>query len=543
MSEDWTASPDGGWAGNIHPAAWFNGRTYFAYADGDGNIEIRVEEAGVVSAPTVLLSGQASDPHDGPSVLVRPDGHVVWALVPHNGDTMYVGVSDDPEDISAFTVSTFSVDHASYADLHQSTAGTLYLIYRDSGALGAHIAMAKSANGGATWGAPVILFRDVGEYPYWFSECDGSRLDIATSDGDSGIYHFYLDLTDDSRHQTDGTLITAGLPLAPSDITLIHSASPSLVRQPYAVWCDGPAVLWATRTVAGTTPGDYLLAEWDGDSWVVTTIATTGAAVSSHFSEGGLCFFSRDIIYLSRYEDGAWNMRWSTRPWATSTLAGGGDGPEIHPVKVRSTNVIAWMNGDVLPSPDYDIMAGIRVDRGRFMPAPFGTEVGFAAGITFAPSGPVMLLPHRFGTEVGFAPGLRLTVGGARQVMLTGGGIETPEMTEGGTEGQVLTFHEGSVPAWEDGGGPGGGDITTDAAWAAAGDLIVGSGADTATILSAGDEGDVLTIASGVPAWAPPAPAAGIGAILIADDHAVPLVFGDLLQTEEGDDLLYADPG
>ena len=92
----------------------------------------------------------------------------------------------------------------------------------------------------------------------------------------------------------------------------------------------------------------------------------------------------------------------------------------------------------------------------HFSPPPFGTEVGFAASIAFAPSGPVLLLPHRFGTEVGFTPGLRLTVGGARQVMLTGGGIETPEMTEGGTEGQVLTFHAGSVPSWEDGGsGPG----------------------------------------------------------------------------------------
>lgn len=34
----------------------------------------------------------------------------------------------------------------------------------------------------------------------------------------------------------------------------------------------------------------------------------------------------------------------------------------------------------------------------------------------------------------------------------------------------------------------------------------------------------------------------GIGEILIADDHSTPLVFGDLLQTEAGDDLLYGDP-
>ena len=34
-----------------------------------------------------------------------------------------------------------------------------------------------------------------------------------------------------------------------------------------------------------------------------------------------------------------------------------------------------------------------------------------------------------------------------------------------------------------------------------------------------------------------------VGPILIADDHSTPLVFADLLQTEDGDDLLYADIG
>lgn len=53
--------------------------------------------------------------------------------------------------------------------------------------------------------------------------------------------------------------------------------------------------------------------------------------------------------------------------------------------------------------------------------------------------------------------------------------------------------------------GGGGGDITSDAAWAAAGDLIVADGNDSAAILSAGSEGEVLTIASGVPSWASPA--------------------------------------
>jgi hypothetical protein len=33
-----------------------------------------------------------------------------------------------------------------------------------------------------------------------------------------------------------------------------------------------------------------------------------------------------------------------------------------------------------------------------------------------------------------------------------------------------------------------------------------------------------------------------VGPILISDTHSTPLVFADLLQTEDGSDLLYLDP-
>jgi len=53
------------------------------------------------------------------------------------------------------------------------------------------------------------------------------------------------------------------------------------------------------------------------------------------------------------------------------------------------------------------------------------------------------------------------------------------------------------------------GDVATDTIWAAAGDLVVGTGVDTAGILSKGTDGKVLTMVAGAVAWA--APAAGGG--------------------------------
>lgn len=50
-------------------------------------------------------------------------------------------------------------------------------------------------------------------------------------------------------------------------------------------------------------------------------------------------------------------------------------------------------------------------------------------------------------------------------------------------------------------GGGGGGAVATDAIWDAAGDLAVGSGANTAVRLAKGNDGDVLTISGGNVAW------------------------------------------
>ena len=93
-----------------------------------------------------------------------------------------------------------------------------------------------------------------------------------------------------------------------------------------------------------------------------------------------------------------------------------------------------------------------------------------------------------------------------------------------------------------------GGDITTDPAWTAAGDQIVGTADDAAAIVPVGDEDDIWTVVSGVPAWAPPAAvtlttadiaALGfVGRIVMVDgitDPPEPLV------TEDGMDYVYED--
>lgn len=67
--------------------------------------------------------------------------------------------------------------------------------------------------------------------------------------------------------------------------------------------------------------------------------------------------------------------------------------------------------------------------------------------------------------------------------IVVGGASGTPARLAVGTEGQVLSVSSGSV-AWAD--AAGGGDVSADAIWDAAGDLVVGTGANTAARLALG---------------------------------------------------------
>jgi len=145
-------------------------------------------------------------------------------------------------------------------------------------------------------------------------------------------------------------------------------------------------------------------------------------------------------------------------------------------------------------------------------PEPWGMGLGFHAGTAAVGADRVVPGARMAPFTLRFRAG-QVSAMAPRQVMLTGNDLETPEMTEGGTEGDVLTKHANRKPTWEDAQG-GSGDVATDAVFDAKGDLAVGTGADTAIKRSVGSDGQVLTADSaetdGVK-WAAPAAAPGEG--------------------------------
>ena len=75
----------------------------------------------------------------------------------------------------------------------------------------------------------------------------------------------------------------------------------------------------------------------------------------------------------------------------------------------------------------------------------------------------------------------------------------------------------------------------------AKGDIIAATAADTVARVAVGSNGKVLTADSTATAgvsWQTPA-ATGIGPLIIASVHSTPLVFADLIQNSDQDDLIY----
>jgi hypothetical protein len=112
------------------------------------------------------------------------------------------------------------------------------------------------------------------------------------------------------------------------------------------------------------------------------------------------------------------------------------------------------------------------------------------------------------------------------------------KLTVGVTNGHVLTIDSGEATGlkWAAAAG-GSGDVATDTIWAAKGDLAAGTGSDTAAVLTVGSNGKVLTAASGETTgleWATPKTVAtdvvwaakGDLAVATANDTATVLTAG-----------------
>ncbi len=110
--------------------------------------------------------------------------------------------------------------------------------------------------------------------------------------------------------------------------------------------------------------------------------------------------------------------------------------------------------------------------------------------------------------------------------LVQGTGANTSAKLSAGTSGKVLTSNGAAAAlTWET--PSAGGSVATDTIFDAAGDLVVGTGSNTAAKLSIGSSGDVLTVSGGTPAWAAPSGGSSTHSYALDNQAALNGTYGD----------------
>ncbi len=305
-------------AGNNINSVYYNGKTYAGFCDGDGNARIAqyVHSTHVWTVSAAIVTGLGADAHC----------KLVLAVSPHAAAHMYIAISTNAEDITAWGAPTdiestlTGSPLCTYANLFQLSgeSGKIYLFYRAGSSNNGQLYYSTSTDAGATWSAATEVYTAGSVGAYWAVDSDDtSRIDFLVSDGNAphgdaaSAYHFYY--TGGTYYKSDGTHITASLPLGPSNITKIYNQSLGSVRAPYSIVTNGgdPVAVWAAYDPAGSGSDEhYWYGAWTGGAWNVNEIDDAGSPPDVNFAEGGVAVNAADptSVFVSRDISDIWQM-------------------------------------------------------------------------------------------------------------------------------------------------------------------------------------------------------------------------------------------
>lgn len=380
----------GAWANTTTSAAYYNGTSYIGYIDLTGTIRVASYDhaSHAVAVSPSIMGGFNVDLHTAPGILVRSSDHkILVAFCQQATNHMYIALSSNAEDVSAWGSAT---DIAStlagggqytYGNLSQlsGASGDIYLHYRDGLDSTGKLCYSVSTDGGSTWSAQTVLYQATNG-GYWTFDCDDTaRLDFLVSDGSAAsgdtasVYHFYYDGS--SYYQTDGTPISASLPLAPADLTKVcDGATNGSVRFPYGiVGAGGPYACWAAANTGGwaANPENYWYAVYTGGAWSAHTIADAGAIPNNDIFEGGVAIDRIDPTktYVARSVSGNYQLfLYETSDggstWTSSQLTSDtGDTENYHPLaphNAASGLRCVWSGGTIAPDTTTNFSCQIR---------------------------------------------------------------------------------------------------------------------------------------------------------------------------------------
>ncbi len=320
------AGDSGGWTWYGEPkAVYYEGihkRTYFGWVNqNDGMVRVAMfDHETNQEVVHIMKTGYGADDHNHPSIMIRPDGRLLVFYTGHNGSSMSIAISRDPEDISVFSPDTemfqdspggFCYPNAVFLS-DEGPQGRFYLFFRGLDWAPCWI---HSDDWGVTWSPVVAFFHTPLDAPelqrpyvkYVSNEKDEIHMIIEAWHRDYQPPVYYMKYKKGAFYQPDGRCVgdTANLPvwyntldtiwdaditgrtLTCWDVALDSSGSPVFVAD---IFKDGPNHI-------------YYYYRWNGTTWFSKLLVNSGDCMgaSDGFASGlTLDHDNPDIVYLSR---------------------------------------------------------------------------------------------------------------------------------------------------------------------------------------------------------------------------------------------------
>lgn len=276
-------------------------KTFFGQVHGPNNSTYRQYICQLDHATGIITKFQLGtvtekDDHNEPSILIRAsDSKLIAVYTEHSGSTIRWRISTNALDVSAWgsenTVDPNAANSFTYPSIFQVTGGDIYIFFRDADVSTSRWSYIKSTNNGTSFSG----YTTYSAFTYNNAAQDPTNANIIQfvasehpGDGDNPNYivSFYFKADTATFHKTDGTNVTANIPLQAANTTIIKQNS-----SPVQCWIEDivvdstgkPRVLYNLIPDEPTSlDKDEYYSEWTGSAWTTPHLLHRSA---THYME------------------------------------------------------------------------------------------------------------------------------------------------------------------------------------------------------------------------------------------------------------------
>jgi peptidoglycan hydrolase-like protein with peptidoglycan-binding domain len=299
------------------PIATYNGNIYACYRDADfDNVIAKSIDGGTTWTTTVIAAGSTNDAHNTCSLGIDENGYI-HVSYDHHAVPLKYRVSDNPEDISAFSAGTMTgtaETAVTYPRFYRSPAGVLYFIYRDGASGDGNLHLRTYDADTETWTDTAAPFIDGAAAspavnPYennlvWDSAGDihltwGWRETPAAATNHNLLYAKY-DTSDAQWEKTDGTAYILPIDKAQAEVaaTIAQSSGYANTNSNWVDSLNHPHAAYIKNATDGRT--EVFHTTWNGTAWLTTQVTDLNPSTVTTWNLGRpqILIGEDDTIYI-----------------------------------------------------------------------------------------------------------------------------------------------------------------------------------------------------------------------------------------------------